>query len=245
MNTCVAGARMAEPGSVTQTLLTIARDGADDAAVAEQFCRACVEGLGIDGAAISLLTESPSRETLCATDATAALIEELQYTLGEGPCIEAATSGRQVLVPDVTAASRHARWPIFAAAVDEQAGIGALFALPLQLGTINLGALDLYRTTPGDMGDAELRDATRASDTAALMLLGLRTDPGDGQWWDQSWASRAEVHQATGMVVAQLGIGAQDAFARLRGYAFSQERMLGDVARDVVARQLRFTEDMA
>lgn len=234
---------MAEPGSVTQALLTMA--GTGDARLAEQFCRACVDGLDIDGAAISLLTESPSRETLCATDATAARVEELQYTLGEGPCIEAAASGRPVLVPDVEEAGGQTRWPVFAAAVAEQAGIGALFALPLQLGTINLGALDLYRSTPGNMSDAELRDAMRAADTVALMLLGQRTDPGDGQWWDHSWASHAEVHQATGMVVAQLGVGTQDAFARLRGYAFSQERLLGDVARDVVARRLRFTEDMA
>lgn len=236
---------MAEPGSVTRSLLAIIRDGTDDGALAEQFCRACVAGLGIDGAAISLLPESASRETLYATDATAERVEELQYTLGEGPCIEAVTSGRPVLVPDVEKATGQTRWPMFAAAVAEQAGIGAVFALPLQLGTINLGVLDLYRTTPGDMGDSELRDAMRAADTAALMLLALRTDPGDGQWWDHSWTGRAEVHQATGMVVAQLGVGAQDAFARLRGYAFSQERLLDDIARDVVARRLRFTEDMA
>ncbi|MPZ65506.1 MAG: GAF domain-containing protein [Pseudonocardiaceae bacterium] len=236
---------MAEPESVTRTLLTMPRDGADIAGLAGQFCRACVEGLDVDGAAISLLTGSPSRETLCATDAMAARVEELQYTLGEGPCIEAATSGRPVLIRDVQETGGQIRWPVFAAAVAEQAGIRALFAVPLQLDAINLGALDIYRAAPGPMSDGELRDVLRAADTAALMLLGLRTDLGDQQWWDQSWVSHAEVHQATGMVVAQLGIGAQDAFARLQGYAFSQERLLDDVARDVVARRLRFTDDLA
>ena len=71
------------------------------------------------------------------------------------------------------------------------------------------------------------------------MLLGLRTDPGDEQPWDQSWSSRAEIHQATGMVLAQLEISATDAFARLRAHAFAEQRLLGDVARDVVARRLR------
>lgn len=236
---------MAEPEPVSRMLLTMPRDGADVAGLAEQFCRACVEGLDIDGAAISLLTESPSRETLCATDAVAARLEELQYTLGEGPCIEAATTGRPVLIRDVQETAGQSRWPVFATAVAEQAGIRALFAVPLQLGAINLGALDLYRAAPGPMSDGELRELLRAADTVALMFLGLRNDPDDQQWWDQSSVSHAEVHQATGMVVAQLGISAQDAFARLRGYAFSQGRLLDDVARDVVARRLRFTEDLA
>lgn len=235
---------MAEPGPATRALLTIARNGSDEAALGEQICRACVEGLQVDGAAISVLTDSPARETLCASDATAARVEELQYTLGEGPCVEAARTARPVLIPDVEETGGQSRWPMFAAAVAEQAGIGALFAMPLQLGTINLGVLDLYRTAPGPLNGGELRDAMRAADLAAMMLLGLRTDPGDGQRWEQSWSSHAEVHQATGMVIAQLGVGAEDAFARLRGYAFSREQLLGDVARDVVARRLQFTEEM-
>jgi AmiR/NasT family two-component response regulator len=55
---------------------------------------------------------------------------------------------------------------------------------------------------------------------------------------------RAEIHQATGMVLAQLGVSAQDALARMRAYAFAEQRLLSDVARDVVSRRLRFTQDM-
>lgn len=235
---------MTKPGSVTQVLLAIARDGVDDAALAGTICRACVDGLGIDGASISLLTGSPSRETLHATDATAARVEELQFTLGEGACIEAAATGRPVLVPDLQVATQQSRWPMFAATVTEQTAVRALFALPLQLGTIHLGVLDLYRTAPGPMTDAELREALSAAATAAIMLLGVRTDPGNGQWWDLSYTGYAEVHQATGMVLAQLGVDAQEAFARLRAYAFAEERSVRDVARDVIARRLRFTKDM-
>lgn len=236
---------MAEPGSVTRGLLSIVRDGLDDATLAGRICRACVDGLGVDGAAISLLTESPSRKTLWATDPTATRLEELQFTLGEGACVEAARTGRPVLVPDIGAeAAGGSNWPMFAAAVAEDPRVGALFALPLQLGTINLGVLDLYRTRPGPMTGAELREAICVVDTAAIMLLGLCTDPGEGQWLDSSWTSYAEVHQATGMVLAQLGVSAQEAFARLRAYAFSEDRMLRDVAREVVARRLRFTKDM-
>lgn len=234
---------MIELGAVTRALLAIARDLRDDRVLAEQICRACVTGLDVDGAAISVLTASTMRETLWASDPTAELLEDLQFSLGEGPCIKAATTARPVLVPDLSDTAQTSWWPIYAAAVVEQAGIGAVFALPLQWGAITVGVLDLYRRAPGSLSPEQWRDALSAADAAALMLLGLRTDPGDDLAWDRSWSNRAEIHQATGMVVAQLGISATDAFARLRAYAFAEQRLLGDVARDVVARRLHFSKD--
>ncbi len=244
---------MADLGTVTRTLLGIIRDGSDDHALAQQICQACMDGLDVDGAAISLLTATASRETLWATDATAELLEDLQFTLNEGACMEAAVTGNPVLVPDLHHSTEIARWPIFAAAVAEQTTVGALFALPLQWGAVNLGVLDLYRCTPGGLSTTQWHDALAAADTAALMLLGQRTAPGsddDGDhgttaaaWLDHALAHRAEVHQATGMVIAQLGIGAADALARLRAHAFVHQRLLIDVARDVVDRTLVFTEN--
>ena len=242
---------MAELGTVTRALLGIVRDGTDDQALAKRICEACVDGLDIDGAAISLLTASSSRETLWSTDATADLLEDLQCTLNEGACMEAATTGRAVLVPDLHHGTHTERWPIFAAAVAEQTLVGALFALPLQWGTVNLGVLDMYRAAPGGLSDAQWLDALAAADTAALMLLGQRTDPADpgeqgevGGWLDHSLGHRAEIHQATGMVLVQLDISATDALARLRAHAFVHQRLLNDVARDVVDRRLVFTEGM-
>jgi len=230
---------------VTRALLAIARDTRDDRALAERICRACVTGLDVDGAAISLLTASTLRTTLWASDPTADLLEELQFSLGQGPCMEAATTGRPDLTPDLSDVTDTARWTVFAAAVAEQTdGIGAVFALPLQWGTVNLGVLDLYRRAPGSLSAVQLRDLVGAVEIATLMLLGLRTNP-DGEGvnaWDGSWAGRAEIHQATGMVIAQLGLSATDAFARLRAHAFAEQRLLGDVAADVVARRLRFTD---
>ena len=236
---------MVELGVVTRALLGIARTLRDDRVLAERICQAAVEGLEVDGAAISLLTASTVRETLYATDATAELLEDLQFSLGEGACVDAATSGGPVLIADMNDPAQTSRWPIYAAAVVEQARVSAVFAFPLQWGTINLGVLDLYRRPPGLLSSAQVRDAISASEAAALMLLGLRTDPdpeGDAVW-DRSWSKRAEIHQATGMVVAQLGINPTDAFARLRAHAFTEGVSLGDVARDVVARRLRFTKD--
>jgi len=234
---------MAELGKVTRALQSISCNVRDDRTLAGQICQACVDGLDIDGAAISLFTASTVRETLYASDATAELLENLQFTLGEGACMEAALSGRPVLVPDMHEVVETSRWPIYADAVMEQAGVAAVFALPLQWGIVNLGVLDLYRHASGSLGHAQLRDVMSAANTATLMLLGLRTDPGNNQAWHQSWGNRAEIHQATGMVVAQLGVSATIAFARLRAQAFVEQRLLGDVARDVVARRLQISKD--
>lgn len=243
---------MAELGTVTRDLLAGGDDGVDEHAVAKRICQACVAGLDVDGAVISLFTATVSRETLWATDTTAELLEELQFTLNEGACMEAAVTGTPVLVADLHHSSEAQRWPIFAAAVADQTDVRGLFAFPLQWGAVNVGVLDLYRRTPGALSTAQRRDAISASETGALMLMGVRTDPGHvdadgnggGSWLDHSHSSRAEIHQATGIVLAQLGVSAEQALARMRGYAFVEQRLLIDVAHDVVSRRLQFTEEM-
>jgi hypothetical protein len=237
---------VADRGAVTRAVLAIARGDVDDRALAMRICRECVDGLAVDGAAISLLTGSAARHTLAATDETAQLLEDLQFTLNEGACMEAAASGRPVLVPDLLHSGEVARWPMFAAAVIERSPVRALFALPLQWGAVNLGVLDLYRVTPGGLGDEQLLDVISTTDIAALMMLGLRTDPdhGDVGWLDHAVAHRAEVHQATGMVSVQMGVNVLEALALMRAHAFAHNRLLIDVARDVVARRLAFTDEM-
>jgi GAF domain/ANTAR domain len=243
---------MPESGAVTQALLAIRPGTADDRELAQRICRACIEGLDVDGAAISLLTATVSRETLWASDATAERLEDLQFSLNEGACMQAAATGAPVLVPDLHHSTETTRWPIFAAAVAEQTDVQALFALPLQWGVTNLGVLDMYRSVAGELSQSQWRDAVSAADIAALMILGLRTDPDPAtldidvgaEWLDHSTGSRAEIHQATGMVLAQLQVTATEALARLRACAFVEQRLLGDVARDVVNRTLVFTQDM-
>jgi hypothetical protein len=240
---------MAESGPVMRALTGITRSGADDRDLAAEICRACLAGMNVDGGALSVFTASVSRETLAATDATAARLEDLQFALGEGACLEAAATGRPVLVPDLHDPALTVRWPVFAATAWEQTGIRALFALPLQLETINLGVLDLYRNTPGPLTGTELRDVLAATDTATLMMLGVHDNSGDepardNRWRDRSSHDRAQVRRATEKVLTQLGIPGQDAFARLRAHAFAEHRPLSDVARDVLEGRLQFSEDM-
>jgi hypothetical protein len=171
-------------------------------------------------------------------------LEELTLTLGEGPGVDA-FGGGPALAADLTASECLARWPVFAPAA-AQAGIGAVFALPLQVGAIRLGVLDLYRTRPGELHGGQLADALLLADTACALLLDAaqRDRPGpNGHGPEQAGLQHAEVHQATGMITVQLGVTVAVALVRLRAYAYAHDRRLRDVARDVVGRRLRFHPD--
>jgi GAF domain-containing protein len=205
--------------------------------VVRQLCVACVELLPVDGASVSVMSDTDNRETVYASDAVIAHIEAVQFTLGEGPCFEAFHTRRPVLVPDLASAVAPS-WPLFAA---ELVGhpVGAIFAFPLQSGAINIGAMDLYRRTPGWLSGEQVALALHAVDIATLALLAAQFDGPDGaRNWTDLPLHHEQVHQATGMVMAALGMPAAQALARLRGYAFANGRMVDDVARDIVARRL-------
>jgi len=215
---------------------------ADGADLPGLLCAACVRELPVDGAGISLIGEQGVQLMVTATDEPARMLEELQFTLGEGPCIDAFSAGRPTGEPDLTTKAGASRWPGFGpAAIDGQ--IAAVFAFPLQLGGIRLGVLELYRTVPGVLDETQTAEALAFSDAATVLLLHLQQQaPPDqlpGQI-DAALASRAEVHQATGMVSVQAGLALTDALAVLRAHAFASGRPLNDVAGDVVARRLRF-----
>lgn len=200
--------------------------------------RACVDVLPVDGASISVMSGPRERETLYASDEIAAQIEDVQFSLGEGPCFEAFATRRPVLVPDLPQASVLA-WPVFATAVHDLP-IGAIFAFPLQAGAIGIGAVDLYRRRPGWLSGAELSVALEVIDIVGAVLLGLllgEVDDTDGLRGVLS-PGREQVHQATGMLIAALSITAEEALARLRGHAFVMGRSLDEVAKDIVSRRL-------
>jgi hypothetical protein len=134
------------------------------------------------------------------------------------------------------------RWPAFMAGAADL-GVAAVFAFPLRIGAISVGALDLYRDQPGDLTGTDTTKALVAADSAALALLQL--DSGKGDTFAEDVGNRStyqlQVHQATGMVQVQLGVTTEEAFLMLRARAFASGRPLADLATDVVARRLRFS----
>lgn len=234
---------MCDVGAVTRALLT-ATDPADAATLARRMCQACVTNLDVDGAAISLATAASARDTLWASDPIAELMEDLQFSLGEGICVEAAREGRSVLVPDVAHSELVGRWPVFTAELAGRAQVGALFGLPLRWGATNIGAIDLYRRVPGPLPDTQLDDLLAATDLATTMLLGILTDPDKQDSFEElPSGGRSEIHQAVGMVMIHLHTSAADALARLRAHAYTHRRLLAEVAQDVINGWLRLPPD--
>jgi hypothetical protein len=180
------------------------------------------------------------RGSLGTTNEASQLIEELQYTLGEGPCIDAYAQDRVVSEPDL-ADPVTPRWVAFAPAA-LRAGVRALFGFPLRIGTVRLGALNLYRDQPGALSGDQYADALTLAGLAAWSVLQAQAQTSSGGVPSQLETGadfRFVVHNAAGMVSVQLDTTVADALIRLRAYAFSHDRPLTEVAQDVVGRTLR------
>ena len=206
-----------------------------------RLCEAARDIVDVSGAGVMLMSGDVPSGSLCTTNDVSNLIEELQFTLGEGPCVDAHHRNHVVLEPDL-ARSGEPRWLAFTPpAVD--AGVRAVFAFPLQVGTVRLGALDLYRDQPGALSDEQHANAMAMAEVIANWVLDVQAHAPNGsvaQELDRDADFHAVVHNAAGAVSVQLAISITEALIRLRAYAFSNDRLLRDVAEDVVARKLRF-----
>ncbi|MFI1358767.1 GAF and ANTAR domain-containing protein [Streptomyces sp. NPDC020898] len=210
-------------------------------------CTAAVAALPVGGAGMSAMSRGRASHPLCGTDSVSQQLEELQLTLGEGPCVDAYVLGSAVLCPDLLAGELQRHWTVFADAALE-AGARAVFAFPLRIGTISPGVLDLYSSSSVELDADEVADAMAFADTAALLLLDARitetgvpsdTDRTDVAPFDDLGGYRAEIDQATGILMVQLGVGFEEAFVRLRAHAYARGTRISLVAADVVAHRLR------
>ena len=200
----------------------------------------CLEILPVTAASVAVVGDGEHGGRIALAGAGAAAVDELQFSLGEGPSISADRSVSPILEPDLAQAS--AQWPAFAPAA-LGLGIEAAFAFPLRVGTVHLGVLTLYRASPGDLDAVDLADAVAISRIATHLLLELERDLPPGSLPDRLedvLDHRASVHQATGMIAAQLDADVATALSRLRAFAWSRDLSVADVAAQVIARQLRF-----
>jgi len=205
------------------------------------LCRGCVALLPISGAAVSLMAPAHSESVASAFDGRARAIQDLEFTLGEGPAMDAYAASAPVLVDDVR--SLGARWPQFCAAAAAM-GIRAVFAMPLVTAGAAIGVLVLYRDAPGALVDVELADALEVADLVTQLVLVMQSEAAAES---VAWAldvsdHRAVVHQATGMIAAQIDSDVEEALVRLRAHSFAADRPIRDVAQAVVAGELRFDE---
>jgi len=203
-----------------------------------RLCLFAVTELAASGCTLALVAGAELLGTLADAGRHSSVITNLQFELGEGPCLEAYASGNPVLLPDL--ADEAARWPVFTAA---RPGVRAEFCFPLGVATTCVGVFDLYRDEPGMLSKEQLADALAVADIARdalLYLQDLSGHPGVAALLDMAGMDRIVVHQATGMIAAQLDATPADALARLRATAFQSGRSIYDIAQDVVERRVRF-----
>jgi hypothetical protein len=229
--------------------LLAAVDGRRGVAAADRLCEACVVLFGIDAAAISLVFDGASSGTLGSSGAPARMYDELQFTLGEGPCLESVKRRIPILVVDL-ADPDEARWPAYGPAMLAHE-IRGVSAIPIIVAGEFVGALDLFRAQPGQLSREELVGAVAAAELAGIPILDLLdvdlqaavSDPRSSAWAELNMLSRAEVSQATGMLVAQLAVEPAEALVRLRAHAYTTGRSVTDVARDILERRLKLEAD--
>ncbi len=205
------------------------------------LCVASASVTRVSSAGVVLIMHGRALGTVCASDPVAETVEEMQYTFGEGPCVDAFSSRQPVLIPDL-AAVEVVRWPGFRDGA-LAAGIRAAFGFPIMIGTVCIGALDLYHDRPGELSDEQLADAAVVAHVAGRTVLDWQSVAGAGSLARQLEhlpANRAVVHQASGMISVQTDITVDDAVALLRAYAFSTNRPVTDVSSDVVRGDIRF-----
>jgi hypothetical protein len=205
-----------------------------------RLCDSYRELAGAEGAAITVRYDELARVTLCATDERSARLEDLQDVLGEGPGHSASASGQIEMC--VVPATGSSRWSIFVEAAQDVVPNAVIHAVPMHPNGDVFGVITLYQSHPSEEPTTALRlDRTELQFLANVVGVAL---VGEGAMLDEStegpWASRAKVHQATGMLVAQMKIGPVDALALLRAHAYAQQTTLSELASDIVERRVRF-----
>lgn len=206
-------------------------------------CLTTVGAIGVDGAGLSLLT-SEHRGPVCSHGAFASLGEELQFSLGEGPCIDAFEAWELIEVSHL-ASQEGMRWPIFSEEMSD-AGAGSLASFPLRIGGARFGALTLYRSAHGELSADQVADGYVMAQLAAHLIVAEQARIGGDQDisdFETGFARMEPIHQATGMIMAQLSVGAEDALARLRGAAYTAQRSALDLAMDIVAGEVVLPRD--
>lgn len=216
---------------------------------ADRLCEACVGLLDVDGAAVSLVFDGAHVGTFGASGPQARVYDELQFTVGEGPCLDSVARGVPVMVVDLTDPDE-GRWPVYGPAMVAHR-IRGVYASPVVVAGEFVGALDLFCAGPDPLASEQLTVMMIAAELAQLPLLDLLSgdlqaavaDPESNAWAELNALSRTEVSQATGILMAQLELDAAAALARLRAHAYATGRTTTDVARDVIDRRLRLEAD--
>ena len=202
-----------------------------------RLCEAARQVCGADGVVATVGYLSDIRTTLCATDDIALAVESLQELVGEGPGFDAASGGEPVSC--YLGEVHRSRWTHLAQATWDELSDVTVYATPIPA---TLPGVVTFYTGRGRPLDAPADSAALlASAVGAALLTDGHEQQESSEGLHGPWDSRTVVHQATGMIMSQLNVPADDALSLLRSHAYADEAGLAAVARDVVDRKLTFS----
>ncbi len=205
------------------------------------LCLPILHAIPVNFASVCTLGAPFGSETVCASASIAATFDELQFDLGEGPSWDAMHTRRPVFVDDVHSV-QSSPWPALQKAT-RNIDVGSVYAFPLSVGSLDIGAVSLFSRGATRFTDEIIDDAEALIRVVARLVLrrSLIANPPTINLEDNEGYSRRIVHQATGMVLAQLNLSAADALLVIHGHAFSQGQTVREVATNVVTRRLDFS----
>ena len=200
------------------------------------FCQAGVAGTGVDAMAVMVANAVSGLELLYVTDPLAEGVAQLEFAVGQGPNVDSVASGQLTAADDLNSQVSAHRWPLYASEA-VLIGVRGVQAYPITLSSGPVGAVGLYSRKPTRLSSEQHRRATDVTELIGLSLV----EPGTSG--SIAVGLRMTVHQAAGMVMQQTGTSIQDALVLLRSTAFAEDRLVTDLAADVIAGRRRFRRD--
>lgn len=206
------------------------------------LCQRLVKVMRVSAAGAVVTDRRGRLQVAAASTGRVAALERLQVQRGQGPCVDAYRSGRQVVVADLRRVS--GRWPVFVPRALET-GIVAVCAFPMRLRADRIGALDVFLDDPGALDEVTTQAGQVLTDLATIAIVQARVAQDATRLAAQlqhALESRVVVEQAKGVLAERLGVDPDAAFARLRRYGRARGLHLTELARQVVDGSIALDE---
>jgi GAF domain-containing protein len=222
---------------LARTLVELADTLVDDFDVVELLtllADRCVEVLDVSAAGLMLVAPEGSLRVAASSSEAMRVVELFELQSDEGPCLDCYRTGEPVL--NQRLAEVNGRWPRFAP-VAVEAGFQSVHAVPMRLRGVIIGALNLFRTDPGAMTDADVMAAQAFADVATIAILQHRAVLEAqvlNEQLNHALNSRIVIEQAKGVLAERAGVDMEQAFSRLRNYARNHNIRLVDIAQHVI-----------
>lgn len=198
----------------------------------------CTEVLAVAAGGLLLADPNGELQLLAATDEDVDVVELVQLSAREGPCLDCFRTGEPVSVGDI--AQEAARWPDFARAARDR-GFRSVHAVPMRLRREVIGTMNLLDPRVRPLDDADLAAARALADVATIGVLQARVlhaSRAVAEQLQEALDSRVVIEQAKGVLAGSAGLGVDEAFRAIRAYARRTNTPIRTVAAAVVDRSL-------